>query len=63
MASRFDLPSDYFARRPEAVLHLGELTVVRHRTGARSSNNHVRIAVPMMMAVTSGRKTIALLSD
>jgi len=55
---RLDLPKDYVERKPEAVLRLGDLTVVRHRSGKASWDNHVFIRVPMVMALTTGRKSI-----
>jgi AraC-like DNA-binding protein len=55
---RLDLPSDYIQRKPEAVLRLGELTVVRHRSGKASWDNRVFVRVPMVMAVMRGRKSI-----
>jgi hypothetical protein len=55
---RFDLPKDYVERKPEAVLRLGDRTVVRHRSGRASWDNHVFIQVPMVMALTTGRKSI-----
>ncbi len=33
---RLDLPKDYVDRKPEAVLRLGDLIVVRHRSGKAS---------------------------
>jgi AraC-like DNA-binding protein len=58
MSIRLDLPTAYVQRKPEAVLRLGELTVVRHRSGRVSWDNLVFVHVPMMMAVTNGRKSI-----
>jgi AraC-like DNA-binding protein len=58
MSIRLDLPADYIERKPEAVLRLGELTVVRHRSGKASWDNRVFVRVPMVMAVTSGRKSV-----
>jgi hypothetical protein len=55
---RLDLPKDYVERKPEAVLRLGDLTVVRHRSGKASWDNHVFIRVPMVVALSSGRKSI-----
>lgn len=58
MAMNISLPGDYLNQRPDRVLYVGELTAARHHSRQASTNNRVQIAVPMIMVLTGGRKTV-----